>query len=99
MGRILSTIVYMSTTVQSDTNTSGAIRSANSPEAAMNINAIFAENVSNPDLMASIAAEAGVTLAPTLYTDSLGAPDSGADTYIRLIESNTNAIVAALSGP
>lgn len=65
---------------------------------AQNVNAIFAENVSNPDLMEAVAAEAGVTLAPTLYTDALGAPGTGAETYIDLIRTNTNEIVTALSG-
>lgn len=63
---------------------------------AQNVNAIFAENVANPDLMASIAAEAGVTLAPILYTDSLGPPGSGVETYIDLIRTNTTGIVSAL---
>jgi ABC-type Zn uptake system ZnuABC Zn-binding protein ZnuA len=61
------------------------------------VKAIFAENTSNPDLMAAIAAEAGVTLAPTLYTDALGEPGSGAETYLDLIRANTNEIVTALS--
>jgi ABC-type Zn uptake system ZnuABC Zn-binding protein ZnuA len=65
---------------------------------AQGVNAIFAENTSNPDLMAAIAAEAGVTLAPTLYTDALGGPGSGAETYIDLIRANTTEIVTALSG-
>lgn len=58
--------------------------------------AIFAENVSNPDLMDSIAAEAGVTLAPPLYTDALGAPGSPGATYDGMMRSNTATIVEAL---
>jgi len=60
--------------------------------------AIFAENVTNPDLMESIAAEAGVALAPPLYTDALGPPGSPGDTYIGMMESNVTTIVDALSG-
>jgi zinc/manganese transport system substrate-binding protein len=59
--------------------------------------AIFAENVSNPALMESIAAEAGVTLAPSLYSDSLGVPGTPGDTYDGMIRSNVEAIVQALS--
>jgi zinc/manganese transport system substrate-binding protein len=59
--------------------------------------AIFAENVENPDLMESIAAEAGVTVAPPLYTDALGTPGSGAETYIDLMRTNVDIIVTALS--
>ena len=47
--------------------------------------AIFAENVANPDLMESIAAEAGVALAPPLYTDALGPPGSPGETYIGMM--------------
>jgi ABC-type Zn uptake system ZnuABC Zn-binding protein ZnuA len=60
--------------------------------------AIFAENVANPDLMESIAAEAGVTLAPPLYTDALGPPGSPGDTYVGMMQSNVTTIVDALSG-
>ena len=62
------------------------------------IPAIFAENVSNPDLMESIAAEAGVELAPPLYTDALGPPGSPADTYLAMMQSNVATIVNALTG-
>jgi zinc/manganese transport system substrate-binding protein len=60
--------------------------------------AIFAENVANPDLMESIAAEAGVELAPPLYTDALGPQESPGGTYIGMMESNVTTIVDALSG-
>jgi len=60
--------------------------------------AIFAENVSNNDLMQTIADEAGVTLAPPLYTDALGEPGSDGDTYIAMMTSNTDTIATALSG-
>jgi ABC-type Zn uptake system ZnuABC Zn-binding protein ZnuA len=60
--------------------------------------AIFAENVANPDLMASIAAEAGVELAPTLYTDALGPPGSPGETYEGMMRSNVTTIVDALRG-
>jgi zinc/manganese transport system substrate-binding protein len=60
--------------------------------------AIFAENVANPDLMESIAAEAGVELAPPLYTDALGPPGSPGETYMGMMQSNVATIVDALSG-
>ena len=60
--------------------------------------AIFAENVANPDLMESIAAEAGVELAPPLYTDALGPPGSPGETYLGMMQSNVTTIVDALSG-
>lgn len=65
------------------------IRSAGVP-------AVFAENVANPRLMQQIAAEAGVTLGPALYTDALGQPGTEGDTYIHLVRCNTVTIVSAL---
>ncbi len=64
---------------------------------AAGVPAIFAENVSNPRLMEQIALEAGVQLAPALYTDALGEPGSDGDTYLKLIRYNVTTIVTALS--
>jgi ABC-type Zn uptake system ZnuABC Zn-binding protein ZnuA len=66
-----------------------AIRAAGVP-------AIFAENVSNMRLMETIAREAGVTLAPDLYTDALGAPGSPGATYLEMMRYNVTTIVQAL---
>jgi zinc/manganese transport system substrate-binding protein len=66
--------------------------------AATGVPAVFAENVANPDLMESIAAEAGVALAPPLYTDALGPPGSPGETYIGMMQTNVTTIVDALGG-
>ena len=63
---------------------------------ATGVKAIFADNVSSNSLMESIAAEAGVELAPPLYTDALGEPGSDGATYIDMMTTNTNVIVDAL---
>ncbi|NEQ30498.1 MAG: zinc ABC transporter solute-binding protein [Leptolyngbya sp. SIO4C5] len=61
--------------------------------------AIFAETTINPQLITTVAAEAGVKLAPTeLYSDSIGASGSDGDTYIKMMVSNTRAIVENLGG-
>lgn len=60
--------------------------------------AIFAENVMNPDLMQAIADEAGVELAPPLYSDALSDADGDAATYVDLMRANTRIIVTALGG-
>lgn len=65
---------------------------------AAGVPAIFAENVANPGLMETIAGEAGVTLAPTLYTDALGDPGSGGATYIEMMRYNATTIAGALKG-
>jgi ABC-type Zn uptake system ZnuABC Zn-binding protein ZnuA len=64
---------------------------------AAGVPAIFAENVHNTDLMESIASEAGVTLAPSLFTDALGDEDSGGATYLEMMRTNVGIIVTALS--
>lgn len=61
--------------------------------------AIFAETTINPALIKTVAQEAGVKLAPNqLYSDSIGAPGSDGDTYIKMMVANTKAIVEALGG-
>jgi zinc/manganese transport system substrate-binding protein len=61
------------------------------------VKAIFAENIANSDLMQRIADDAGVTLAPTLYTDALGAEDSLGASYLDMVKYNVDTIVTALS--
>lgn len=58
--------------------------------------AIFAENVTNPGLLEQVASSAGVTVAPTLYTDALGAPGSAGGTYLDMERYNVDTIVQAL---
>ena len=65
---------------------------------AAGVPAIFAENVANPDLMAAIAAEAGVALAPPLFTDALGPEGSPGESYVGMMRANVETIVDALGG-
>lgn len=61
--------------------------------------AIFAETTINPALINTVAQEAGIKLAPRqLFSDSIGAKGSEADTYMKMIEANTQTIVEALGG-
>lgn len=69
-----------------------SIRSAGVP-------AIFAETTINPVLIQTVAQEAGVKLAEQkLYSDSIGAPGSNGDSYLKMMVANTTAIVEALGG-
>lgn len=61
------------------------------------IRTIFVENVTNVELVALIAQEAGVTIAPALYTDALGAPGTPGETYLDMMRYNVATIVTALS--
>lgn len=68
-----------------------AIRAAGVP-------AVFPENIGNARLMQRLADEAGVRLAPPLYTDALGRPGSAGDSYITMVRANVRTIVTALGG-
>jgi zinc/manganese transport system substrate-binding protein len=65
---------------------------------ATGVPAIFAENAESNDLMNQIARDAGVSLAPRLYTDSLSKSDGQAANYIDLMTYNATTIVTALGG-
>ena len=61
--------------------------------------AIFAETTINPKLITTVAEEAGVKLAPQeLYSDSIGAPGSEGDSYLKMLMANTHSIVESLGG-
>ena len=62
------------------------------------VSVIFAENTVSPTLAEQLASEAGITVVDTLYSDSLGEAGSGADTYIGLMQTDTQTIVTALLG-
>lgn len=66
---------------------------------AAKVPAIFAETTVNPALITTVAQEAGVKLAPReLYSDSIGAPGSDADSYLKMMVTNTTTIMEALGG-
>jgi ABC-type Zn uptake system ZnuABC Zn-binding protein ZnuA len=62
------------------------------------VSVIFAENTVSPKLAQQLASEAGITVVDTLYSDSLGESGSGADTYIGMMQTDTQTIVSALLG-
>ena len=65
----------------------------------MQIPAIFAETTINPQLIKTVAEEAGVKLAPQeLYSDSIGTPGSEGDSYVKMLVANTQSIVESLGG-
>ena len=62
------------------------------------IDVIFAETVEPAALAEAIAAEVGESVeVVTLFTGSLGGPDSDAATYVDMLRANTDLIVDALS--
>jgi zinc/manganese transport system substrate-binding protein len=60
---------------------------------------VFAETSDSAALAEAVAAELGQeTLVVTLYTESLGAPGSGADTVDGMLLTDARLIADALSG-
>lgn len=62
------------------------------------IPALFVETTVNPSVIERIAAETGAGIGGSLYSDSLGPPGSGADSYVGMIVHNTRTVVQALGG-
>jgi zinc/manganese transport system substrate-binding protein len=60
------------------------------------VKAIFTENVVSAKLAASIAKETGAKIAPSLFTDALGAVGSSGETYQKAFRHNIVTLVAAL---
>lgn len=93
---IIGTLIGISTEEQPSAQT--VQRLVESVKTAQ-VPAIFAETTINPALIQTVAQEAGVKLAPrSLYSDSIGAPNSEGDSYINMMVANTSTIVEALGG-
>lgn len=60
------------------------------------IKAIFMENMSNPKLIEQLSHDAGVQLAGRLYPDALSGKGGEAPTYLELIHTNVQRIIAAM---
>jgi zinc/manganese transport system substrate-binding protein len=63
------------------------------------VRAIFSESTESDQLARALASDLGrEILVVELYTESLGAPGSGADSYIGMMTVDADRIAAALSG-
>ncbi len=58
--------------------------------------AIFVEAFGNEAIIETIANEAGVVVAPALYTDALGSTGSAGQTYVEMMRYNSETIYQAL---
>jgi manganese/iron transport system substrate-binding protein len=93
---VAGTLIGISTEEQPSAQT---VKSLSDSIKKTRVPVIFAETTINPALIKTVAAEAGVKLAPEqLYSDSLGAPGSDADTYVKMLVANTRSIVESLGG-
>ncbi|HTN76111.1 MAG TPA: zinc ABC transporter substrate-binding protein [Pirellulaceae bacterium] len=60
------------------------------------IKAIFIETSVNPKMIEEIAIEAGIKVGGKLYSDSMGAPGTGGETYLGMMRENVLTIVEAM---
>lgn len=60
--------------------------------------AVFMESSVAPGLIEQVARETGARISGPLYSDSLGPEQSGAHTYVKMVESNVRLITGALGG-
>ena len=63
------------------------------------VRAVFVENISDPRLIERIAREAGARVGGALFSDALSRPGGPADTYLKLVEHNAQALADALAVP
>lgn len=93
---VAGTLIGISTEEQPSAQT---VKRLSDSVKAVGVPAIFAETTINPALIKTVAQEAGLKLAPRqLYSDSIGAPGSEGDTYVKMLVANTRTIVEALGG-
>lgn len=60
------------------------------------VKAVFVENTSSPKLLEQIARETGAKVGEVLYSDSLAKAPHPADSYLGLMQWNTEALLKAL---
>ena len=65
---------------------------------AEGVTTIFPESSVNPKLARAIARDAGATVGPALYADTLGPKGSAGETYIGALRFNTQALAAGFTG-
>ena len=61
------------------------------------VSTIFPERSVNPKLARAIARDAGATVGPALYADTLGPKGSAGETYIGALRFNTQALAAGFT--
>ncbi len=62
----------------------------------LGVKALFVETSVNAKMITTIAEEAGVKVGGRLYSDSMGPPGSGGETYLGMMRENVLTIVEAL---
>ena len=62
------------------------------------IQALFVENISNPNLLKRIGSETGVAVGGRLYSDALSENEGPAETYLKMMQHNVESLISAFHG-
>lgn len=97
---VLGTVVPGSTQAEADARSFSELATT---IAEAGVSVIFAENIDSTRLAEQLASEVGGRSdldveVVGLYTDALGEPGSGAETYLELMRTNATTISEALAG-
>jgi zinc/manganese transport system substrate-binding protein len=60
------------------------------------VSAVFLENISDPRMMRQLALDTGLSIGGRLHSDALGPPGDPAGTYLGMISSNAQLLLATL---
>jgi zinc/manganese transport system substrate-binding protein len=60
------------------------------------VRAIFVENMNDPRVIERVAQETGAAIGGTLYSDALSKPGGEADTYLKMMRHNIDALKAGM---
>jgi len=93
--KVIGTAVDSATTEAADPSAAQIARLVDKIKSS-GVRVAFIENTHDPKLMAAVAAEAGIKLAPKLYTDALGPSGSDGDTYVNMVRHNARVFAEAL---
>ena len=93
--RIIGAVIPSATTEAADPSARATARLLEIIK-ANGVHAIFPENMANARIARSISDEAGIVVAPGLYTDALGVRGSDGETYIRMIRHNVGVVLEYL---
>jgi ABC-type Zn uptake system ZnuABC Zn-binding protein ZnuA len=93
--KIIGAVIPSATTEAADPSAKQTAELLNIIKAS-GVHAIFSENMANPKLVQTLSKEAGVEIAPELYTDALGPAGSEGESYLKMIRHNVQILVEYL---
>ncbi len=85
--KVIGTVIPSATTEAEDPSAADLARLIDQIKSTR-VKAVFAENIHNKKTIETLSRDAGVQLAPGLYTDALGEPGTAGESYVKMMEHN-----------